>query len=153
MTAYDPYRYLTSVQDILQEHLRDTFPQADYDVTFEYPELDEPAKPVIWFRLVKSVDGKSTQFMSDGSIRQGFVKTLEYEVIIVTVEATGGSRAAWDTASRFESEVVMSGRTALGAAGLKHADCTSFVLLPFPAPSKQWRMEAQLSFDVLVERR
>lgn len=151
--VYETSCYLGAVQRVLEAHLRSIFPQTRYDVTFEDPDLEEPAKPVIWLRLVKSADGKVAPFAYEDTVRLGVMKTLVYEVLVMTVEATGGSSAAWEIASRFEHEAITNGKAALGAAGLKHADCTSFVLLPFPAPSKQWRIEAQLSFDVLVEWR
>ncbi|MGE5623503.1 MAG: hypothetical protein ACM3UP_00600 [Methanocella sp.] len=152
--VYESACYLGAVQRVLEAHLRSIFPQTKYDVTFEDPDLEEPSKPVIWLRLVKSADGRVAPFaLGDDIVRLGVMKTLVYEVVVVTVEATGGSAAAWEIAGRFEHEAIVNGKAALGATGLKHADCTSFVLLPFPAPSKQWRMEAQLSFDVLVERR
>jgi hypothetical protein len=152
-TVFDPENYQATVQKILKEHLLDTFPTTGYSITFDMPTTESFSKPILWLWLRDGQDLQTEHLLIDGNPSTAILKELTYAVTVITNEPTGRDTAATVTANKFEYDAIFKGKATLGAAGLKRVDCSPFVSVPMQSQQKQWRMAAELSFEVLVERR
>jgi hypothetical protein len=153
-TVYNPKTPIESAKAILREHLRDTFSEGSFSVTFEAPSTANITKPIIWMQLGDARTVRTEHFEADdGSTKTMDLVELKYTVTVITNEVAGGESAALKAGDSFLTSAILGGKPVLGRAGLRRADCDAFVPVLVDTSQAQWWYTSECAFDVYAERR